>query len=220
MKEQNALGVASLILGIFAIFLSIVFFISIPLAIAALITGIIALIKKKKKTLPVTGIILAIVSIVLSIVIIFLVGVIAKRINNSESKDLAKSSIVRLYNGVAEGITDDVHVDNKIDGYSWKGKDNSVLELKSDGTYYWYKDGNDKTDNYYTGTYTSCLGDKAIEKIDKEYGFNETSSVINGEKMSTVQTTPYALFFYNAGSNVCESFNLKTQNSGEFTKVK
>lgn len=244
-KQKNTLGIVSLVLGIIAIFFSIIFVISIPLAIASVITGIIALVKKQKKVMPIVGIVLSalsvIISILLIIIVVTLVNNVATKIEESDFEEELQSGLTQLYNGLSEGMTDELNIPNKLEGYSWEASDGSLLELNEDGTYYWYKDADDKTDNYYTGTYTSYLGDSAIEKIDEEFGFNEEAysqnsailrtdiyylelekeeTVINGKTTETIQTTPYALFFYNAGSDQCEGMNLNTQNLASFTKVK
>jgi hypothetical protein len=48
---------------------------------------------------------------------------------------------------------------NKLEGYSWEMKDGSLLELSRNGSFNWYKDKNNKSDNYYSGSYfcTNCL---------------------------------------------------------------
>lgn len=242
MKEKNTLGVVSLVLGIIAIVFSMFFIISVPLAIASIVTGIVALAKKQRKGMPIWGIVLSGVSVVITVVMIVFVVYLVKNIDidNTELNDELKTGLTELYNGLSEGITDELDIPNKLDGNSWRAGDGSLLELKEDGTYYWYKDAEDKTDNYYTGTYTSCLGDRAIEKIDDEFGFNEEAyknnsailrtdiyylelnkekTVIDGKSQITAQKSPYALFFYNATSSKCEGMNLNTQNLASFTKV-
>lgn len=244
-KQKNTLGIVSFVLGIIAIMSSLIVVISIPLAIASIITGIISLVKKQKKIMPVVGLILSTISVIISVLLIVGVVILTNKITNivkdSEFQEEFKSGLTQLYNGLSEGITDELNIPNKLEGYSWEASDGSLLELNEDGTYYWYRDADDKTDNYYTGTYTSYLGDSAIEKIDEEFGFNEEAysqnsailrtdiyylelekeeTVINGKTTQTIQTTPYALFFYNAGSDQCEGMNLNTQSLASFTKVK
>ena len=94
MKENNTLGIVSLILGILAALSSLIFIISIPLAIASAICGIIALAKKKKKAMPIIGIVLSIISILFSAGIILLVGVVFSNINDDD----IRSALVRAYN--------------------------------------------------------------------------------------------------------------------------
>ena len=244
-KQKNTVGIVSFVLGIIAIMSSLIVVISIPLAIASIITGIISIVKKQKKIMPVVALVLSTISVIISVGLIIGVVLITNKITNTikegDFEEELKSGLTQLYNGISEGITDELNVPNKLEGYSWKAADGSLLELNYDGTYYWYKDADDKTDNYYVGTYTSYLGDRAIEKIDEKFGFNEEAysqnsailrtdiyylelnkeeTVINGKTTETIQTTPYALFFYNAGSDKCEGMNLNTQNLASFTKVK
>ena len=131
-------------------------------------------------------------------------------------------------------------IENKLDGNRWKMDDGSVLELRDDGTYYWYKTEEDTTDNYFFGTYKTYLGDRAIEKIDEEYGFNEEGyshntailrtdiyylelnkekMKIEGETTDVVQSTKYALFFYYGASSECSGMNLGTYSRVSLEKI-
>lgn len=147
MKEKKGLGIASMVLGIIAIICSLIY-ISIPLALLSIILGIISLVKKQKKAFGIAGIILSVVSIIITILWTFFIIFIAGKPSLINEENI-KSNITELYNDISEGITDDLDVENKIKGNKWMASDGSVLELKDDGTYYWYKDENDKSDNYY-----------------------------------------------------------------------
>ena len=157
-KNSNALGIASLILGIIAFVFGVVFFISIPLAIVSIILGIISLVKRNSKGLSIAGIILSSISIIASIGIILILGAIGSSIGDDD----VKSGIVSFMNKLSEGQTENLDIENKLDGNRWKMDDGSVLELRDDGTYYWYKTEEDTTDNYFFGTYKTYLGDRAI----------------------------------------------------------
>ena len=52
-------------------------------------------------------------------------------------------------NKLSKGQTENLDIENKLDGNRWKMDDGSVLELRDDGTYYWYKTEEDTTDNYF-----------------------------------------------------------------------
>ena len=69
-KRQSALGVASMVLGIIAIVISFAPFINIvilPLAIIAILFGILTLIRRSvKKSFAISGIILSIIAIVIA----------------------------------------------------------------------------------------------------------------------------------------------------------
>ena len=57
---------------------------------------------------------------------------------------------------------------DKVSGHSFVTDDKfeSLLELKNDGSFKFYKSKSDLTDNYYEGTYELYCGDEAIEYID------------------------------------------------------
>ena len=234
-ERKKGLGIASMVLGIIAIICSLIY-ISIPLALLSIILGIISLVKKQKKAFGIAGIILSVVSIIITILWSIFVLVIAGNSTLINEKNIKS----KLYNDISDGITDNLDVENKIKGNKWMASDGSVLELKDDGTYYWYEDENDKSDNYYEGEYTVSLGDSAIEQINEEYVFNEEEfnkntsilrtdiyylklnrkkSVIDGKISISTINTPYALFFYNASSDECVGMNLSTQNRVHFKKV-
>ena len=235
-KNSNALGIASLILGIIAFVFGVVFFISIPLAIVSIILGIISLVKNSSKGLSIAGIILSSISIIASIGIILILGAIGSSID----EDDVKSGIVSFMNKLSKGQTEGLDIENKLYGNRWKMDDGSVLELRDNGTYYWYKTEEDTTDNYFFGTYKTYLGDRAIEKIDEEYGFNEEGyshntailrtdiyylelnkekMKIEGETKDVVQSTKYALFFYYGAYSECSGMNLGTYNSITLEKI-
>lgn len=235
-KNSNALGIASLILGIIAFVFGVVFFISIPLAIVSIILGIISLVKRNSKGLSIAGIILSSISIIASIGIILILGAIGSSIGDDD----VKSGIVSFMNKLSKGQTENLDIENKLDGNRWKMDDGSVLELRDDGTYYWYKTEEDTTDNYFFGTYKTDLGDRAIEKIDEEYGFNEEGyshntavlrtdiyylelnkekMKIEGETKDVVQSTKYALFFYYGAYSECSGMNLGTYSRVSLEKI-
>lgn len=235
-KNSNALGIASLILGIIAFVFGVVFFISIPLAIVSIIFGIISLVKRNSKGLSIAGITLSSISIIASIGIILILGAIGSSIGDDD----AKSGIVSFMNKLSKGQTENLDIENKLDGNRWKMDDGSVLELRDDGTYYWYKTEEDTTDNYFFGTYKTYLGDRAIEKIDEEYGFNEEGyshntavlrtdiyylelnkekMKIEGETTDVVQSTKYSLFFYYGASSECSGMNLGTYSRISLEKI-
>ena len=235
-ERKKGLGIASMVLGIISIICSLIY-ISIPLALLSIILGIISLVKKQKKAFGIAGIILSVVSIIITILWSIFVLVITGNPTLINEKNIKS----KLYNDISEGITDNLDVENKIRGNKWMASDGSVIELKDDGTYYWYEDENDKSDNYYEGEYTVSLGDSAIEQINEEYVFNEEEfnkntsilrtdiyylklnrkkSVIDGKISISTINTPYALFFYNASSDECVGMNLSTQNRVHFKKVK
>lgn len=244
LRKESGFGIAAFVLGIVAFLSAIFVFPSIILAIISIILGIVALAKKSKKVMPVVGIVLssiaAIISILVVIGIVIFAGFVDKVNNDDELKTKVEEGMIQFFNGVTEGITDELDVEDKIEGNSFKASDGSLIKFNNDGTYIWYQNSENTDDNYYKGRYTSYLGDSAIEKIQEEFSFDEEAykyntkilrtdiyylklekeeTVINGEKKTTPQTTNYALFFYNGSSDECEGMNLNTQNLVHFEKV-
>ena len=265
ISKTHGLGIASFILGICAIISSVFIFPSVLFGILSIIFGIVALVKKSKKVMPVVGIVLSAVSGIISIFVIclmFLFAGFVDKVNNDDklrenigdkiqqkiekfqdevdNNAELKKGLTQFYNDISEGITDELDIENKIDGNSFKASDGSLIEFNDNGTYTWYKDANNKSDNYYVGKYKTYLGDRAVEKIDEKFGFNNEAykhnteilrtdiyflvldkeyTVIDGKKEDTVQTVHYALFFYNGDEEKCDGMNLNTQNIVHFTKV-
>jgi uncharacterized Zn finger protein (UPF0148 family) len=68
--KKYGLGIASLILGILSVVLCCVFFVGIPCALAAIILGIIQLIKNQPKGLAIAGIILGGIGLFLGVILV------------------------------------------------------------------------------------------------------------------------------------------------------
>ena len=58
-------------------------------------------------------------------------------------------------------------------GNSWEATDGSLIELNTDGTYKFYNNSADKTNNYYSGAFEVINGQNAIDYLIKEYGLTE-----------------------------------------------
>lgn len=120
----------------------------------------------------------------------------------------------------------------------------SLLELKKDGSFKYYKNKDNLTDNYYEGTYKVYRGEKAIEYIDSElsqYGLTrqEQEDLINNNReyrednyyclvlknkkcivggkntLPDEVETPYYGFYLN---NSIGLVNMKTANIYEFVR--
>lgn len=239
MKQNNSLGIASLILGICAILLSVTLVFSIPLAIISIILGIVALVKKQKKGMPIAGIILSSLSFIAIIILaaVYLTVGIGKGLKGSS--DFLKLEM----SNENKGISDNSSSSNALEGHSWKSGYSRLLQLNEDGTYCWYQDDTNKSDNYYSGTYKVYTSDEAIEKINKDnksltpisqvtddskekyyLELDQNKGVLNGhviENLNEVKT--YAVFFdkdyysYFSGIELSnESGNLKIT---PFTKI-
>ena len=74
-----------------------------------------------------------------------------------------------VYGEAANGADDFV-------GESYRCGDGSVIYFEEDGTYIWYQDDTDHTDNYYVGTYELYFGEDATDYIVNdlvEYGITQ-----------------------------------------------
>ena len=133
-KENKSTNV-SLILGIIACCLFFIPFISIPLAIIAIILGI-----ANRKEHKLTGLILGVTSIVLVIIeiiaLILFTGFITSKIIDSD-----------FLEEIIEIIEDNTELE--INGNKFIVSDNSIIEFNLDGNYYWTIDEL----NYNKGSY-------------------------------------------------------------------
>lgn len=127
------------------------------------------------------------------------------------------------------------------------GRDDSQIHFFDDGTFKYYKEKDDLSDNYYEGTYSFYSGKDAINYITKDlakYGVseeewfnlilrnkeyseensvclvlhNETCIVGGKDTMTTPYITPY-MGFYFENQNVFDITNMNTANYTTFTKV-
>ena len=132
-KETSSPNI-SLIFGIIACCLFFVPFISIPLAIVAIITGI-----TNRKNQKSTGTVLGIISITLTIGMYILIFSFFKLIIK-DMKPLIENSFEEL---IKEEIEISVN--------TFIASDNSIIEFSNNGNYYWYTN---KENNYNKGNYT------------------------------------------------------------------
>ena len=174
MNNSTNINTVSIVLGILAIILFLIPIISIPLAIASIITGITS--KKENKKIPI-GIILGFISIimtVLAIIALFSFMFIfikeeAREIRNDFQTNDITEDYYHEYIMPKEHITD-------IKGYRWLADDKSMLYLNVDNTYTWYLNDDDHEDNYYEGKFQTYKGEEAIKYIAtnlKDYGLTE-----------------------------------------------
>ena len=236
----NSSNNTSLILGIISCIFFWIPFLSIPLAIVSIITGIS---QKKESNKFSVGIILGIISIILTIIMIFL--------------------IIFLFTFAIDHIDDaldDYQIDNIIDnyhdifnsnqelsdikGYSWLADDNSVLYLNEDNTYIWYLKDSDHEDNYYQGKVTTYKGEEAIQYIAtnlKEFNLTEEEqrkffekeehtindyyimiltcekAKMNGKETDGTTNTAYYYGFYSKENKYLDLTNLSTKAKSGFT---
>lgn len=161
-NQSNGFGIASLVLGILSVLGIVILIGPIILAPLSIIFGIVQLIRKGPKGLAITGIIISILSIIMLIIL----GVVA--VNYVES---GKSGNDLKH--ILEEATDDEKFEELYTDYvygDWQYPEGALLSLSKDGKWRFYKDGNDKTDNYYEG---SKIVLKQGRKALKEFGGNE-----------------------------------------------
>jgi len=141
--------------------------------------------------------------------------------------------------------TNEVIIESDIIGYKWKASDESVLYLYEDNTFKWYKNDDDHSDNYYSGTYTLYNGTRAImyvaddlekygvtyseqyrliesndSSLDNYYNLNlyNEECIINGvNELSETLFVP-RLGFYLEDSKVLDLVNMNSANYNTFTR--
>ena len=129
-KKARGFGIAAMILGILSILLICVQPFGVVLAVAAVVLGILGVIKAQGKGMATSGIVMGGISLVTGVIILIFFG-----------------SIFQNTFGSADELA----------GTAWrKGADGSVLYLYKDGTFIHVDRENDFTDNFYSGTYMVC----------------------------------------------------------------
>lgn len=129
-KKVRGFGIAAMILGILSILLICVQPFGVVLAVAAVVLGILGVIKAQGKGMATSGIVMGGISLVTGVIILIFFG-----------------SIFQNTFGSADELA----------GTAWrKGADGSVLYLYKDGTFIHVDRENDFTDNFYSGTYMVC----------------------------------------------------------------
>lgn len=129
-KKARGFGIAAMILGILSILLICVQPFGVVLAVAAVVLGILGVVKAQGKGMATSGIVMGGISLVTGVIILIFFG-----------------SIFQNTFGPADELA----------GTAWrKGADGSVLYLYKDGTFIHVDRENDFTDNFYSGTYMVC----------------------------------------------------------------
>ena len=129
-KKARGFGIAAMILGILSILLICVQPFGVVLAVAAVVLGILGVVKAQGKGMATSGIVMGGISLVTGVIILIFFG-----------------SIFQHTFGSADELA----------GRAWrKGADGSVLYLYKDGTFIHVDQENDFTDNFYSGTYMVC----------------------------------------------------------------
>ena len=142
--------------------------------------------------------------------------------------------------------TNEVIIESKIIGYKWKAADASVLYLYKNNTFKWYKNDNDHSDNYYSGTYTLYNGTEAIKYVThdlEKYGVTEEEQyrliesndsslekyynlnlyndecIVNGKNELEKQHFVPRLGFYLEGDKVLDLVNMNSADYNTFVRM-
>ena len=129
-KKARGFGIAAMILGILSILLICVQPFGVVLAVAAVVLGILGVVKTQGKGMATSGIVMGGISLVTGVIILIFFG-----------------SIFQHAFGAADELSGTA---------GRKGADGSVLYLYKDGTFIHVDRENDFTDNFYSGTYMVC----------------------------------------------------------------
>ena len=239
-KNNTSSDQLPLILGILSCIFCAIPFLSIPLAIVSIITGI----NQKKETGKFqVSIILGIISIVLTILFTLLIIFFIMF-----AVDYGKEWMDNFqFDDIIEQYTEDFYQETNtfdIKGYSWLADDESMLYLNTDYTYIWYQRDKNHEDNYYQGNFTFYTGEEAIKYIAeelKEYGFTEEEqrqqfknnlyklkdyyiikltcekTKINGQEQEGTNKNAYYYGFYSSSKKRLDLINLETAASAGFT---
>ena len=78
-------------------------------------------------------------------------------------------------------------------GNKWRGTDGSLIALDTDGTYKYYNNMDDLSNNYFKGTFTVRNGQEAIEYLIQTQGFDEKSQRNVMEKYKVADECYYVL---------------------------
>lgn len=209
-KPTNNTNV-SLILGIIACCIFFVPFFSIPLAIIAIVLGIIN--RKEQKA---TGIILGIITIILVIIEFIAIFLFASFITNEI-----------MNNDFLEEIKELTEENIEINGNKFLVSDNSIIEFNLDGNYYW---GIDEL-NYNQGSYIAYTKTTAYNYAKNNLtGFNSyeydiddfyliimmpTEIMVNGSILTETNT----VYYYGEYAQDDLTLELYNHNTGNFLEL-
>ena len=207
VPNQNKSTNTSLVLGIIACCLFFIPFISLPLAIIAIILGII-----NRKEQKITGVILGITSIVLVAVEVVLITL------------LFNFLIDKVPTYLEDTFDELIEEKVEISGNRFIASDNSIIEFYTNGSYYWSL--ND-VNNYNKGNYIAYTGTTAYNYAKANLtGFNSyeydiddfyliimmpTEIMVNGSIIDETNTV-YYYGEYESDDKALELYNHNTGN--------
>lgn len=173
--EKMGFGIASLVLGILSILCCWIY--GGFLGLIGLVLGIVALARREsKKGMAIAGIITSVFGIMILIVILICVGLgsIGEAAISDPYVQETLEDIIDEYGDY--DIDSAVTTKDPFTGKKYKCGDESMIYFEEDGTYIWYQDDADHSDNYYAGRFEVYLADDAEDYIVNDlskYGFTQ-----------------------------------------------
>lgn len=103
-----------------------------------------------------------------------------------------------------------------LSGNKWSGSEGVLLDLKSDGTFKYYQSADNKSDNYYSGSFQVLNGKDAIAYMTDEYGFSEESQRTTMNYFNVSDEFYYVLVLNNEECIVNGQNTLEEKNKSEY----
>lgn len=178
-KKGCAFGIAALVVGILSMTLCCVG--GSVMGIAGIILGVVALCRKESKFgLAIGGIVTSVFGVLIGIymlAVVIFAGAAYDEIKDMDEKEIEnwfQERLDALENEGVSGLNDlrpEVNIvtnENPFMGHNFQCEDESVIYFNEDGTFLWYRDDSDHSDNYYTGTYEVYMGAEARSYITED----------------------------------------------------
>lgn len=220
VNEASKSSNAGLICGIIAILTLWIPIVSIPCAIVAIVKG-----RKSNAGVVILGVVSLLLSIIVSLIICAIVffGFLFVSSNGGDVLDRVGDAFDKYGDKFDHGDYFK-ESDETLSGNDFRGSDGSILMLKDDDVYFWYKDSNMNENNYSRGTYEVYNGFKAVSYVIKhltdfnvpytssdsfdgeDYDINEfyilvlncDKNIVDGKESDKESSTYYG--FYDDGS--------------------
>ncbi len=103
-----------------------------------------------------------------------------------------------------------------LSGNKWSGSEGVLLDLKDDGTFMFYQKEENKSDNYYSGSFQVLNGQDAIAYMTEEYEFSEESQRTAMNQFNISDEFYYVLVLNNEECIVNGENTLKEKNKSEY----
>lgn len=204
---------AGLIFGVIAILTLWMPLVSIPCAIVAIVKG-----RKSNTGVVILGVVSLVLSILITLIISALVFFGFLFVSNSDDVlDRIDSYVDRFGDRFdSEEFYDgrDIDDDTSLSGKNFRASDGSLLLLKEDSSYFWYKNNDMDENNYSYGNYEVYNGFKAISYIVrhlKEFDipYNDKSSFDD----SDYDIDEFYVLILNCNKNIIDGKESNKENS-------